>query len=133
MLGGFLYVVGPSLAYAIAAMLQLVSAVPLLLIRYHREPTRSTDRPTLSSALQGLKFVRRSPIVLAAISLDLFAVLFGGAVALIPVVASERLGVGDMNVGERCSMVMCSTSGAMDGTSVTAVAPEPITTTFLPL
>jgi MFS family permease len=98
-LGGFLYVAGPSIAYAVAAGLQLVSIVPLLLLQYDREPTRSTDRPTLSSALGGLRFVRRSPIVLAAISLDLFAVLFGGAVALIPVVASERLGVGDIAYG----------------------------------
>ncbi|SKW39940.1 Uncharacterised protein [Mycobacteroides abscessus subsp. massiliense] len=36
-------------------------------------------------------------------------------------------------MGERCSMVMCPTSGAIAGTRVTAVAPEPITTTFLPL
>jgi hypothetical protein len=49
--------------------------------------------------MEGLHFVRRTPIVLAVISLDLFAVLFGGAVALIPAVASERLGVGDIAYG----------------------------------
>lgn len=97
--GGFLYVAGPSIAYTVAAVLQLLSIAPLLMLRYHREPTRNTDRPSLSSAMEGLRFVRRSPIVLAAISLDLFAVLFGGAVALIPVVASERLGVGDIAYG----------------------------------
>ena len=43
--------------------------------------------------------MRRTPIVLAAISLDLFAVLFGGAIALIPAVADERLGVGDIAYG----------------------------------
>ena len=50
-------------------------------------------------ALEGLSFIRRTPIVLSAISLDLFAVLFGGAVALIPVIAEERLGVGDVAYG----------------------------------
>ena len=43
--------------------------------------------------------MRRTPVVLGTISLDLFAVLFGGAIALIPVVASERLGVGDIAYG----------------------------------
>lgn len=98
-LGGFLYVHGAASAYLIAAALQLASIPPLLLIRYQREPERTTSRPSISSALEGLRFIRRSPIVLAAISLDLFAVLFGGAVALIPAVAEDRLGVGDIAYG----------------------------------
>jgi MFS family permease len=73
--------------------------LPVLRIVYVREPGRLTDRPTLSAAMEGLRFVRRTPLVLAAISLDLFAVLFGGAIALIPAVASERLGVGDIAYG----------------------------------
>ena len=44
-------------------------------------------------------FIRRTPVLLAAIALDLFAVLFGGAVALIPVIAKDRLGVGDVAYG----------------------------------
>ncbi len=98
-LGGFLYVAGPSTAYTIAAVLQLVSIVPLLRLRYAREPERTRERPTVSNALEGLKFIRRTPVVLAAISLDLFAVLFGGAIALIPAVAEKRLGVGDIAYG----------------------------------
>jgi MFS family permease len=98
-LGGFLYVAGPSWAYAVAGALQLASIVPILGVVYRREPERIADRPTWSSAVGGLRFVRRSPILLAAISLDLFAVLFGGAIALIPAVASERLGVGDIAYG----------------------------------
>jgi MFS family permease len=98
-LGGLLYSTGPSTAYAISAVLGLISIVPMLGVVYVREPEKVTDRPTLGAALEGLKFVRRTPIVLAAISLDLFAVLFGGAVALIPAVASERLGVGDIAYG----------------------------------
>lgn len=98
-LGGFLYTVGPDVAYGVAAAAQLLAVVPILGIVYAREQERNTERPTLSSALEGLRFVRRTPVVLAVISLDLFAVLFGGAIALIPAVASERLGVGDIAYG----------------------------------
>ncbi len=98
-IGGFLYSVGPSEAYLLAAVLELASIVPILTIVYAREPERITDRPTLHTALEGLRFVRRTPVVLGTISLDLFAVLFGGAIALIPAVASDRLGVGDIAYG----------------------------------
>ncbi|MEO6571831.1 MAG: MFS transporter, partial [Ilumatobacteraceae bacterium] len=97
--GGFLYTVGPQLAYGVAAALEFLAVLPMLRLVYVREPERLTDRPTLHAALEGLRFVKGTPIVLAAISLDLFAVLFGGAVALIPAVASERLGVGDIAYG----------------------------------
>jgi len=98
-IGGFLYSVGPSEAYALAAILEFAAIIPLLLIVYAREPERITDRPTLHTAMEGLRFVRRTPVVLGTISLDLFAVLFGGAIALIPAVASEQLGVGDIAYG----------------------------------
>ena len=98
-LGGFLYTVGPAEAYAVAGVLEALSILPILAITYVRVPERVTERPTLSAALEGLHFVMRTPIVLAAISLDLFAVLFGGAVALIPAVAEERLDVGDIAYG----------------------------------
>lgn len=56
-------------------------------------------RPTLHDALEGLRFIRGHPILLGAISLDLFAVLFGGAVALLPAIAENRLGVGAVGFG----------------------------------
>jgi hypothetical protein len=56
-------------------------------------------RAALRQAREGLSFVRRSPILLGAISLDLFAVLFGGAVALLPAIAEDRLGVGAVGLG----------------------------------
>lgn len=59
----------------------------------------SDERPTLAHALEGLKFVRRTPLLLAAIALDLFAVLFGGAVALLPVLAKDRLNVNAVGLG----------------------------------
>ena len=56
-------------------------------------------RGGLRDALEGLRFIRRSPILLGAISLDLFAVLFGGAVALLPAIAEDRLSVGAVGLG----------------------------------
>ncbi len=96
---GFLYTVGPDLAYFAVAVLFAASIPPMLRTGYAVTPTRLTDRPSLKLALEGLRFIRRSPIVLSAISLDMFAVLFGGAIALIPVIAEERLGVGDIAYG----------------------------------
>ncbi|MEZ5165257.1 MAG: MFS transporter [Acidimicrobiales bacterium] len=96
---GYLYSMGADVAYLVAAALFAVSVVPLLRVTYAVEPSRLTDRPSLKLALDGLRFIRRSPIVLSAISLDMIAVLFGGAVALIPVIAEERLGVGDVAYG----------------------------------
>src|SRR5262249_16955012 len=56
-------------------------------------------RARLHEAMEGLRFIRRRPVLLGAISLDLFAVLFGGAVALLPAIAEERLGVGAVGLG----------------------------------
>jgi MFS family permease len=60
-----------------------------------------TPRPraTLHDAMEGLRFIRCHPILLGAISLDLFAVLFGGAVALLPAIAEKRLDVGAVGLG----------------------------------
>ena len=96
---GFLYTVGADVAYVVAAILFVASIPPLLRTTYAVEPTRLNERPSLGLVLDGLRFIRRSPIILGAISLDMFAVLFGGAIALIPVIAEERLGVGDVAYG----------------------------------
>ena len=98
---GFLYTVTPALAYGATAVLILSGIVGILRVQYLREPLpRDPDeKVTLHSAMEGLRFIRRTPILLAAILLDLFAVLFGGAVALLPIIAEERLGVGDIAYG----------------------------------
>lgn len=96
---GFLYSVGADVAYIVVAVLFAASIPPILRTGYLREPTRLTERPSVKLAFEGLSFIRRSPIVLSSISLDMFAVLFGGAVALIPVIAEERLEVGDIAYG----------------------------------
>ena len=98
---GFLYTVSPALAYGTTSVLILFGIIGILRVQYLREPIpRDPDeKVSLHSAMEGLRFIRRTPILLAAISLDLFAVLFGGAVALLPVIAEERLGVGDIAYG----------------------------------
>src|SRR5690606_32773394 len=53
----------------------------------------------LGDALEGLRFVRQRPVLLGAISLDLFAVLFGGVTALLPIFAADVLGVGPAGLG----------------------------------
>lgn len=100
-LGGFLYAADPALAYFVAAGLMGCGVLQLARIRFLREPEPPgpDDKVTLHSAFEGLRFIRRTPILLAAISLDLFAVLFGGAVALLPAIAEDRLGVGDVAYG----------------------------------
>jgi MFS family permease len=100
-ISGFLYAVDPALAYGVAAVLILCGMASLSLVTLPAVVTSAvkTERPTLRDAVQGLVFIRRTPVLLAAISLDLFAVLFGGAVALLPVIAEEQLQVGDVAYG----------------------------------
>mgnify|MGYP001603466805 FL=1 len=98
---GFLYSVHPGLAYATTSVLIVVGIIGILRVQFVRPPTlRGADeKPSLHSAYEGLHFIRRTPILLAAISLDLFAVLFGGAIALLPAIAETRLHVGDVAYG----------------------------------
>ena len=63
------------------------------------EVMERSARGTLHDAFEGLRFIRTEPVLLGAISLDLFAVLFGGAVALLPAIAEDRLGVGAIGLG----------------------------------
>ena len=100
-LSGFLYAIDPAVAYGAAAVLISGGMLSLSLIKVPPvvESGVRSERPTLRDAIEGLSFIRRTPVLLAAISLDLFAVLFGGAVALLPVIAEEQLKVGDVAYG----------------------------------
>jgi len=100
-LSGWLYSIDTWVPYAIVSASIFVGLVWLLGLRFKRAPIAPTadDKPTLRSAVEGLRFIRHTPIVLGAITLDLFAVLFGGAVALLPVIAKDRLHVGDVAYG----------------------------------
>ena len=98
---GFLYAIDPAVAYVVAAALMLLGLSGMFRVRFRRAPRKPdpSERPSLHSALEGLRFIRRTPVLFAAISLDLLAVLFGGAVALLPSIAEDRLGVGDIAYG----------------------------------
>jgi MFS family permease len=98
---GFLYAIDPSVAYLASGALMSLGFLGMWRVKFRRAPRRPdpADRPTLHSALEGLRFIRRTPVLFAAISLDLLAVLFGGAVALLPSIAEDRLGVGDVAYG----------------------------------
>ena len=100
-MSGFLYSASPVVAYGTGSALVLLAIATFSTVRV--PPTKraadSDERPTVRSAVEGLRYIRRTPILFAAIALDLFAVLFGGAVALLPVIAEERLGVGNIAYG----------------------------------
>ena len=98
-LGGLLYVVDPALPFVVGAMLTLTSAGLVLLVQPRQWTAPRGPRPGLHDAMEGLRFVRSEPILFGAISLDLVAVLFGGAVALLPAIAEDRLGVGAVGLG----------------------------------
>jgi MFS family permease len=102
-LGGFLYAADPALPYLAMAALLGVSAAAVLAVPLTPRPVRAAkadDAPAgLHDAFEGLRFIRGHPLLLGAISLDLFAVLFGGAVALLPAIAEDRLHVGAVGYG----------------------------------
>jgi MFS family permease len=101
--GGLLYGVSPAVVYLLAACACTVAS--LLVLAMHPHPAaeagaRSDGQAArLHSVLEGLRFVGRTQILLGAILLDLLAVLFGGAVALLPVFARSILHVGPTGLG----------------------------------
>jgi MFS family permease len=97
-LGGFLYVAGPGVVYGTAAVLYLVATVLLARLRYEHTPPRR-EPPTLRTLFAGVGFIRARPVLLGVISLDLFAVLLGGATALLPVFARDVLHTGPWGLG----------------------------------
>jgi MFS family permease len=98
-LGGVVYLLGAPVVYASVAVLLAVSVGLLLCLRRGGGHVQSTEPPGWYTLLSGLRFVRSHRPVLGAISLDLFAVLFGGATALLPVYAADVLHVGPTGLG----------------------------------
>lgn len=96
--GGVLFAIRPELVYGAAAALSLLAFGCVLAIRGGGE-IASAAAPGLDSLLAGVRLIRRTPVLLGAISLDLFAVLFGGAVALLPIFAKDVLHVGPEGLG----------------------------------
>ena len=100
-IGGLVFAIDPEAVYAIGALLMLVAAALSVPIRprvIEQGPVEIVGT-RLGSLLAGLRFVRRTPVLLGAISLDLVAVLFGGAVALLPLFARDVLEVGPVGLG----------------------------------
>jgi MFS family permease len=98
---GLLYDLGRALPYLVAVGVFTAAAAAMASLRLTRPQHRTPAdrRPSFHHAMEGLRFIRRSPVLLGAITLDLFAVLFGGAFALLPAIAEDRLGVGNIGYG----------------------------------
>ena len=100
-IGGLLFAkMGKGFAYGIDSGLMLLSLLLFLSIASRALPTREGEQLNLGeSILSGVRFIFANQIVLAALSLDLFAVLFGGAVALLPIFAKDILQTGPDGLG----------------------------------
>jgi MFS family permease len=97
-LGGLLYGFGGHVAYGTAAVLFIVAVLMVMLIGHVRQDNK-VEETTLGTLFAGFHFIKSEPIVLGAISLDLFAVLLGGATALLPIFARDILQVGEFGLG----------------------------------
>jgi hypothetical protein len=97
-MGGYLYAAATWLPYAVSSGLFLISLSALMLITPVPVAAGKRDNPW-SAMIDGLRYVRQNRLVLGAISLDLFAVLLGGATAMLPVYARDILQVGSEGLG----------------------------------
>jgi MFS family permease len=98
-LGGLLLLLGPAVVYLVVTALLLLATVLVVLLRGGARGDIAREPVSVASLLSGVRFVRSRPIVLGSISLDLFAVLFGGATALLPIYAADILHVGPTGLG----------------------------------
>ncbi|SDI05721.1 MFS transporter [Pseudomonas panipatensis] len=97
-LGGLLYAFGAFWVYAPTALLYLMACTLVLSLPSRQQPA-TQGKATLESLLAGIRFIRSRPDIFGAISLDLFAVLLGGATALLPVFAKDILLTGPWGLG----------------------------------
>jgi MFS family permease len=99
-LGGLIYGFGTATAaYVVDVSLMLVALLAIARIDHVPKTPPPSDDSVLQSLASGVRFVRRQPVVLGALALDLFSVLFGGATALLPVFADQILHVGPKGLG----------------------------------
>ena len=98
---GFIFVLGRSFPYLAAVISYGIANLLILTVGPSaiKKLGTSGSKQAFRDALEGLKFIKKSPVLYGAISLDLMAVLFGGAVALLPAIAEDRLGVGAVGLG----------------------------------
>jgi MFS family permease len=97
-LGGFIYAVSPLAVYSLCCALFVLAGMLVIFVRIERA-TPQREPFTLGTFFAGFGFIKRSPIILGAISLDLFAVLLGGATALLPVFARDIHAAGPWALG----------------------------------
>jgi MFS family permease len=97
-LGGFLYAFGSIWVYGPTVVLYVIACCLMLNLPARQTPLNK-GKATLDSLLAGIRFIRSRPDILGAISLDLFAVLLGGATALLPVFAKDILLTGPWGLG----------------------------------
>jgi MFS family permease len=97
-LGGLVYVISPAAPYVIMTLGWGISAVLLAFVRVER-PVAAKAPPSFKELFAGVGFVRHNPAILGTISLDLFAVLLGGATALLPIYARDILHTGPWGLG----------------------------------
>jgi MFS family permease len=97
--GGFLYGLHPDIAYGVVSGMLLLALGLMFLIGRVPQPPAQKDRRPMQRILDGFQYVRQNRLVLAAITLDLFAVLLAGATALLPIYARDILHVGSTGLG----------------------------------
>ncbi len=97
-IGGLLYIAGADVVYGICGLLYFISLLMVSRLRYEQTPPRRVPA-TFKTLFAGISFIRNRPDVLGVISLDLFAVLLGGATALLPIFAHDILHTGPWGLG----------------------------------
>jgi MFS family permease len=97
-LGGIAYAVSPGLPYGLMVLLWLLAALFAGMIRL-LQPAAPRGAATPGDLFGGVRFIRNHPTILGTLSLDLFAVLFGGVVALLPIYARDILQTGPWGLG----------------------------------
>jgi MFS family permease len=98
-LGGAIYLLGPAIAYGTCVACFVAVAMLIATLRTRGAPTPPATTTTLGHLTAGIAYIWRMPVILGAISLDLFAVLLGGATALLPIYARDILQVGPIGLG----------------------------------
>jgi MFS family permease len=98
-IGGLLYGFGATVAYGASLVLQLLAVICIAIIGKVKQANDQESEAGLAPILAGFKFIWSEPIVLGAISLDMFAVLLGGAVAMMPIYASDILHLDSVGLG----------------------------------
>jgi MFS family permease len=113
---------GTRTVYLVQTVCATLTVLCYILLRYRTPPNPNPEPRTVKTLLEGMHFVRDNKLILSAISLDLFGVLFGGATALLPIYAVEILRVGVVGLGW---LRAAPSIGAFSMAILTAHSPKP--------